>query len=93
MKENKDWKKELKDLYNSCGFDHVSNCGCFGECNCVDNLTKLENFIEQIISEKDKEVIEIIKDMPELAILAKDTPMRECLISKEYLISIITKPN
>lgn len=58
----KDWKKELKDLYNACGFDHVSNCGCFGECNCVDNLTKLENFIEQIISERDKEILSIAAD-------------------------------
>jgi len=65
----KNWKEKLQDLKCVNGavyfgsYKNPCDCGdegCVNQATFEDNVQELEDFIEQIISERDKEIIEII---------------------------------
>jgi len=63
-KINNNWKERLKDLKCVNGamyfgsYENPCDCGdvgCVNQATFEDNIKELENFIEQLISERDKE--------------------------------------
>lgn len=80
-KINNNWKERLKDLKCVNGamyfgsYENPCDCGdvgCVNQATFEDNIKELENFIEQLISERDKEWAEHNKKHLNIAINAYD---------------------
>lgn len=70
-KINNNWKERLKDLKCVNGamyfgsYENPCDCGdvgCVNQATFEDNIKELENFIEQLISERDKEILKEFVD-------------------------------
>jgi len=74
----KDWKERLQDLKCVNGamyfgsYENPCDCGdegCINQATFEDNVKELEDFIEQIISERNKEILE---DCGQVAYIGED---------------------
>jgi hypothetical protein len=53
-----EWREEFDNLFNSLGFDTVVTCGCFGKCDCKTPRTKLQDFIQNLLTQNTADTLE-----------------------------------